>query len=129
MLLKTYLIALIIFLVLDMVWLGFVAKKFYSKHIGYLLAQKVNWVAAIIFYLLFILGLVVFIINPALAIDSGWKYALKMGALFGVITYATYDLTNQATIKDWPLVVTLVDLVWGGVLAASVSALVVLALS
>jgi uncharacterized membrane protein len=81
---------------------------------------NVNWAAAILFYLLFIAGLVVFVVTPAL--DKGsWVRALLFGALFGLITYATYDLTNLATLKDWPLVVTVVDLIWGTVLAASVS--------
>ena len=81
---------------------------------------NVNWAAAIIFYLLFLAGLVVFVIAPAVEKDS-WVRALLFGALFGLITYATYDLTNLATLKDWPLALTVVDLIWGMVLAASVS--------
>jgi uncharacterized membrane protein len=77
-------------------------------------------VAAILFYLLFIAGLLVFAVVPGLKAGSLGK-ALLLGALFGLLTYATYDLTNLATIKDWPLVVTLVDLVWGVVLATSVT--------
>ena len=73
-----------------------------------------------IFYLLFIVGLVIFVITPAVEKNS-CMYALLFGALFGFITYATYDLTNLATLKDWPLLVTLVDLAWGAILAASVS--------
>lgn len=80
----------------------------------------VNWLAAIIFYLLFIVGLVVFVISPAVEKNS-WIHALLYGAFFGLITYATYDLTNLATLKDWPVLVTVVDLIWGTVLAASVS--------
>lgn len=82
--------------------------------------SNINWTAAIAFYLLFIVGLVVFVISPALE-KSSWMHALLFGALFGLITYATYDLTNLATLKDWPLLVTMVDLAWGAVLAASVS--------
>ena len=78
------------------------------------------WFAAIIFYLLFIAGLVIFVISPAVQKQS-WIHALIFGALFGLITYATYDLTNLATLKDWPLLVTVVDLIWGTVLAASIS--------
>lgn len=103
-----------------MVWLGLAAKNFYAKHIGFLMKANVNWAAAILFYLLFIAGLVVFVVVPALEKGS-WVRALLFGALFGLITYATYDLTNLATLKDWPLVVTVVDLIWGTVLAASVS--------
>jgi len=80
----------------------------------------INWLAAIIFYLLFIAGLVTFVISPAVEKQS-WVQALLFGALFGLITYATYDLTNLATLKDWPLMVTIVDLIWGSVLAASIS--------
>ena len=120
MFVKYYLIALPVFFAIDMLWLGLVAKDFYRGQIGFLMKSDINWTAAIIFYLLFIVGLVIFVITPA--IDKGsWKHALLFGALFGFITYATYDLTNLATLKDWPLLVTMVDLVWGAVLAASVS--------
>jgi len=81
---------------------------------------NINWIAAIFFYLLFIVGLVIFVISPAIE-KSSWVSALFSGALFGLITYATYDLTNLATLKDWPLFVTVVDLAWGAVLASSVS--------
>jgi len=117
---KIYLIALPVFLGIDMIWLSLVAKGFYSKQIGFLMKTNINWAAAIIFYLLFIVGLVLFVITPALDKNS-WLQALLLGALFGLITYATYDLTNLATLKDWPLLVTFVDLLWGTVLAASVS--------
>jgi uncharacterized membrane protein len=80
----------------------------------------VNWLAAILFYLVFVVGLIVFVITPALEKNS-WVMALLLGALFGFITYATYDLTNLATIKDWPIIVTIIDLVWGTFLAAAVS--------
>jgi uncharacterized membrane protein len=120
MFLKLYFIALPVFFVIDMAWLGFVAKNFYAKQIGFLMKTNINWPAAIIFYLLFIVGLVLFVIVPALEKHS-WVNALLFGVLFGLITYATYDLTNLATIKDWPLLVTIVDLIWGMVLAASVS--------
>ncbi|MGD1106188.1 MAG: DUF2177 family protein [Terracidiphilus sp.] len=120
MFLKLYGIALPIFFALDMVWLGVVAKKFYVKHIGFLMKSNVNWTAAILFYLLFIAAMVVFVISPAVEKGS-WGQALLFGALFGLITYATYDLTNLATLKDWPLSVTIVDMLWGIVLAASVS--------
>jgi len=120
MFVKLYAIALPVFFAIDMVWLGLVAKKFYRDQIGFLMKGDVNWTAAIVFYLLFIAGLVVFVITPAIEKNS-WLHALLFGALFGVIAYATYDLTNLATLKDWPLLVTIVDLTWGAVLAASVS--------
>ena len=82
--------------------------------------EKPDWMAAILFYLLYIIGLVFFVINPALE-KSSWQYALFAGLFFGFITYATYDLTNLATLKDWPLTITIIDLIWGSVLGASVS--------
>jgi uncharacterized membrane protein len=120
MFLKLFAIALPVFFVIDMTWLVVVAKKFYQEKIGFLMRPDINWLAAIIFYLLFITGLVLFVIQPAVEKHS-WAHALIFGALFGLITYATYDLTNLATLKDWPLTVTIVDLIWGTVLASSIS--------
>ena len=117
---KLYLIALSVFLAIDMLWLGIVAKNFYAKQIGTLMKSNVNWVAAIIFYLIFIVGLIVFVIAPAVEKKS-WMQALVMGMLFGFVCYATYDLTNLAVAKDWPVLVTIVDMIWGAVLAGSVS--------
>ncbi len=120
MFLKLYFIVLPIFFALDMIWLGVVSKKFYAEQVGFLMKPDINWTAAISFYLLFIAGLVVFVVSPAL-LKHSWMHAALLGALFGLITYATYDLTNLATVKDWPLLVTLVDLAWGTVLSASVA--------
>ena len=117
---KLFSIALPVFFAIDMVWLAVVAKNFYQKQIGFLMKPDISWLAAIIFYLLFITGLIIFVITPAM-VKQSWVHALLYGALFGLVTYATYDLTNLATVKDWPLLVTVVDLVWGSVLAASVS--------
>ena len=120
MFIKLYAIALPVFFAIDLIWLGFVAKNFYRNQIGFMMKSDINWTAAISFYLLFIVGLVLFVIAPAIEKNS-WVHALLFGALFGLITYATYDLTNLATLKDWPLLVTIVDLAWGAVLAALVS--------
>ena len=120
--LKLYGIAFGLFLVIDLIWLGFIAKNLYQKHLGHLMADQVNWVAAIIFYLLFIGGLVFFAISPAVS-EGVWTKALLLGALLGFLTYATYDLTNLATLKDWPIQITLIDLAWGTFLGASVSTL------
>jgi uncharacterized membrane protein len=117
---KLFLIALAVFTAIDMVWLVLVAKNFYREQIGFLMKPDINWTAAIIFYLLFIAGLVTFVISPAV-LKHSWVHALLFGALFGLITYATYDLTNLATMKDWPVLITIVDLAWGMVLSASVS--------
>lgn len=117
---KLFAITLPVFFAIDMLWLGVVAKNFYRAQIGSLLKTDVNWWAAILFYLVFIAGIVFFVLAPALE-KASWRHALFAGAAFGFITYATYDLTNLATMKDWPVLVTVVDLVWGTVLSASVS--------
>lgn len=127
MFLKLYAIALPVFLTIDALWLGIVARNFYSKHIGFLLKTNIDWVSALLFYFIFIAGLIVFVIMPGLAKGS-LVNTLLLGALFGLVTYATYDLTNQATIKDWPLIVTLADLMWGmavSVLTAGVTFIIV----
>ncbi len=115
-----YLVAAVVFIVIDSVWLGIIANKLYKSQIGHLLADKPNLIAAGVFYALFIVGIVVFVLNPAIS-SSSWKLALGLGALFGLITYATYDLTNLSTLKDFPLKITIIDLIWGTVLTASVS--------
>ena len=122
MFIKLFFIALAVFFAIDIIWLVLIAKNFYREQIGFLMKPDINWVAAIVFYLLFIAGLVVFVISPAVQKHS-WAHALLSGALFGLISYATYDLTNLATIKGWPVLVTLVDLTWGMVVSASVSVL------
>lgn len=120
MFIKLFLIALPVFFAIDMVWLGLVAKNFYRSQLGFIMTENINWTAALIFYLLFIAGLVLFVVMPAVESRS-WQHALLYGAFFGLVTYATYDLTNLATLKNWPILVTLIDLAWGAVLAASVS--------
>ena len=117
---RNYLIALGIFLAIDMLWLTVIAKQLYADRLGYLMAPKPNLLAALAFYLLFVVGLMVFVIQPAL-VSGSWLQALLAGLFFGLVTYATYDLTNLATVKDWPWGVTVVDLAWGGILATSVS--------
>jgi uncharacterized membrane protein len=118
--LKLYFASLVVFFAVDMVWLVLVARSFYKKYLGYIMAPTVNWVPAIIFYLLFIVGILVFVILPGVKENSLQNTVLR-AALFGLITYATYDLTNLATINQWPLSVTLVDLIWGMVLSSIVS--------
>jgi len=115
-----YLITFIIFFTIDILWLGIVAKKIYKKYLGFIMTSKPNLVAALAFYLLYIIGLVVFVINPAIE-KSSESYALFAGLFFGFITYATYDLTNLATLKDWPIKITVIDLIWGSTLCGSVS--------
>ena len=120
MFLKTYLDTLPIFLAIDFIWLALIAKKFYAQHLGYLMKTNINFLSAGLFYLLFVLGLVVFSVLPALEKDS-WTQADLLGGLLGLISYATYDLTNLATIKDWPLTVTIIDIIWGTFLGSLTS--------
>ncbi len=115
-----YLISVPIFFAIDMVWLVVVAKTFYRSHLGSLLSDTVIWPVAISFYLLFLLGLLIFAIAPAIEARDVYR-ALLMGALFGFFTYATYDLTNWSTLANWPWQVALVDMAWGTVLSASVA--------
>jgi len=110
-----------VFFAIDMLWLGIVAKGFYQAKLASFLGP-VNWTVAVIFYLIFIVGIVIFAVAPALNVQSLAK-AIVLGALFGFFTYATYDLTNFATLKDWPAIVVVVDIMWGTVLSGSVAAL------
>lgn len=119
---KLYGIAFVLFLVIDLIWLGLIAKNLYQNQIGTLLKTNTNWTAAIFFYLLFIGGLVFFAIQPSITSATLWK-AMLYGALFGFMTYATYDLTNLATLEGWPIQITIIDLLWGSFLGASVSSL------
>jgi uncharacterized membrane protein len=116
-----YLLTLPVFFAIDMVWLGLVAKNFYRNNLGHLLRPDVNWPAALIFYLLYIVGIMIFATLPALEKQS-LRQAISLGALFGFFAYATYDLSNLATLKDWPINVVFADILWGMALTASVAA-------
>jgi uncharacterized membrane protein len=105
---------------LDYVWLGFVAKKMYYSELGKLLLDVPNMVPAVLFYAIYVIGTVLFVVNPALEKDS-WLFAAGMGALFGFICYATYDLTNLSTVKGFSLKITIIDLAWGAALTAIVA--------
>lgn len=116
----SYALTFIVFLIVDLVWLGFIAKNLYNKYLGSFLSDTVNWPAAIIFYLIFVAGLSVFVIYPSFEKESVWR-AIIWGAFFGIVTYATYDLTNLATMKNWPIQIVIIDIIWGAVLSAIVS--------
>lgn len=120
-LLISYLLTAVVFFAIDLLWLGLIAKNLYRKYLGGFLSDTVNWKAAIIFYLLFIVGIFIFAIMPAFEKSSPGK-AILLGALFGFFTYATYDLTNLATLKNWPLPIVFIDMAWGALLTATVSA-------
>ena len=112
-----YVATLIVFAVVDFIWLGFIAKDLYKNGIGHLMAEKPNMTAAVVFYLLFIGGLVYFAVAPALAADA-WQTAAVQAALFGFFCYATYDLTNLATLRDWPVSIVVADMIWGAFVSA-----------
>ncbi|WP_337043471.1 DUF2177 family protein [Emticicia sp. 17c] len=110
--LLTFIITALIFFALDMVWLGLIAKNYYQQKIGFLMADKVNWLAAMLFYLLYIGGIVYFAIYPSLN-TGNWQTVLLKGAILGLLCYGTYDLTNWATLKNWPYQIVIIDLGWG----------------
>lgn len=115
--LASFSISVIAFFVIDMLWLGLIAKNLYRKHLGHLMADSVNWPAAFAFYLLFILALQYFAILPALKTGNQTE-AWISGAILGFICYATYDLTNLATLKSWPAGLSMLDMVWGTALSS-----------
>ena len=117
---KLYLVIFFAFLGIDSLWLGLVAPSFYKSQIGFIMAENPNFLAAGLFYLLFIFGMVIFIVEPGVR-EQTLMQAVARGALFGLVTYATYDLTNLATLQGWPILVTVVDLIWGTVLSAAVT--------
>lgn len=115
-----FLITTVIFFSIDMLWLGIISKNFYKEKLGFILTGEVNWKAAILFYFIYIIGILYFIIIPGFETHN-WKSVLFNGALLGLLCYATYDLTNMATIKQWPISVVIVDMIWGTILTGSVS--------
>ena len=117
----SYILTALVFFAIDLAWLGLVARNMYNRYIGHLMSSQVNWVAAVVFYLAFIVGILVFAVYPSVDKDSLLR-AILLGALFGFFTYSTYDLTNLATLKDWPLSITIIDIAWGMVLTGAVSA-------
>jgi len=120
--LKLYALTVPIFFIIDILWLGAIAKGFYRRNLEFILSPEVNWTAAVIFYLMYIAGILFFAVRPAVNHNS-WIQAAVLGALFGFFTYATYDLTNLATIKNWPFVIVVVDILWGVCLCTLVALL------
>jgi len=117
---KLYFVTLAAFLAIDAVWLALVARTFYRRYLDWLMAANPNWIAALAFYLLFVVGVLVFVVIPGVE-DGSLRTTLLKGALFGLVAYGTYDLTNQATVKNWPLTITAVDMAWGTALSVAVS--------
>ncbi|MBN1975407.1 MAG: DUF2177 family protein [Sedimentisphaerales bacterium] len=124
----TYIVSVPVFFIVDMIWLGVIAKGFYRKALEPLMTPDINWIAAIIFYLLFLVGVLIFALLPGIERRS-LVYTIAMAALFGFIAYATYDLTNLATLRNWPLMLSIVDMIWGAFLSASTAAITYLIMS
>jgi uncharacterized membrane protein len=122
---KQFLVAASTMLIIDGIWLGIMMQRFYKKQMGDLVAKNANFVAAGLFYVLYVAGLVYLIIAPALENKISLGETFIRGAVFGLVAYATYDLTNQATLKNWPTIVTVVDLIWGTLLTGTVAVIAV----
>lgn len=120
--LSLYLISIPVFIIIDYFWIGIIAKNFYQSKLSHLFGDF-NLLAAVILYLVLLIGLTFFAIYPAWQ-NASLSQAVIYGALFGFFTYFTYDLTNQATLKDWPVIVTVVDIAWGTFVSGLVAGLV-----
>lgn len=120
--LKLYVLTVPVFFIIDLIWLGVIAKGFYQKNLSFILSPQVNWPAAILFYLLYIAGILIFAVVPAVAKNS-WQHAMLYGAMFGFFTYMTYELTNLALLKNWPLNIVVIDIIWGVVLCTAVASI------
>jgi uncharacterized membrane protein len=112
-----YLTAAVVFCLMDFVWLTIIAKDFYQSRMGFLMLYEIKFSAAVTFYLLYLMGLLIFAIMPALRAQD-WLAALSLSGFLGLIAYASYDLTNLATLKDWSLSLSLVDMLWGVVVSS-----------
>lgn len=119
----SFAVSLVSMLAIDAIWLSTMAKTFYAKHIGHLMAEQANLLPAGIFYLIYTTALSVLIVMPAVSAQALYFRVFGMGALFGLSAYATYDLTNQATLKSWPTIVSVVDMFWGALLTGLVAVL------
>ena len=125
-LIVAYITSLVSMLAIDSVWLGTMMNRFYKSRMGHLLGDKVAYAPAVIFYLLYAVGVILLVVQPALKQSTSLLHVFLYGALLGLVGYGTYDLTNQATLKNWPTSLTLVDLTWGALLTGIVSVLAVL---
>ncbi|MEI6659971.1 MAG: DUF2177 family protein [bacterium] len=120
---KTYLLSLVVLMGLDGIWLGFISRDFYHKYLGFIFTDKVTWWPILIFYPIYAIGVVAFVLIPSIEAKS-ILMALWRGALLGLVAYAAYDLTNNATIANWPVIITFADMAWGIVVTALTSAIV-----
>ncbi|MGD8727063.1 MAG: DUF2177 family protein [Gemmatimonadales bacterium] len=118
--LKLYAVALPTFLAIDLLWLGVIARAFYRAQLSHLMRADVNWIAAGAFYVVFVVGIVILSIGPAIERRSA-RRAMLLGALLGLVTYAAFDLTSLAVLEGFPLGMAVVDMMWGAVLCGAVS--------
>lgn len=116
-LLGVYGITLGVFLAIDALWLGVIARDLYRRELGFLLAEEVRWGAAALFYLLYVAGVLIVVVLPSQ--EATLIRTMVLGGVFGLCAYAAYDLTNLATVARWPVLVTVVDMIWGTVLTAA----------
>ncbi len=120
--LLVFIITTVIFAAIDLIWLGFIAKNLYQQKLGFIMADMINWIAALIFYIMYIGGMLYFVIFPSLN-NGNWQTALLKGAILGVLCYGTYDLTNMATLRNWPSEIVIIDILWGAFLTGLTSTL------
>ncbi len=113
--------AVLVMALMDAVWIGWLARSLYQQGLGHLMAPQVNLVAALAFYLIYGIGLLIFAVAPD-GVGAPWGTTLLRGALFGFVAYAVYDLTNLATLRDWPVAVSLMDMAWGSVASLAAAA-------
>lgn len=119
--LKVYVTFLVLFFAMDMLWLGVIARDFYKEQIGFLMRSQIYWIPAVLFYFLYIFSVIFFAFSPAWK-EGSLLNAFCYAALFGLICYATYNLTNYATLEDWPLKLTIIDTLWGAFITGTVAA-------
>lgn len=112
-----YVVTLLVLLVVDLIWLGVIAKPLYSKGIGHLMAEQPNLWAATAFYLFYTFGLMYFAVSPPSGVQS-WRDTLLAAGIFGFVAYATYDLSNLSTLRNWPTHLAVIDIIWGSILSA-----------
>jgi uncharacterized membrane protein len=120
-LLLPYVAVVVTMMLLDVIWIGGIARPLYNRGIGHLMGEQPNWLAAVLFYLLFAVGVMAFVVLPRAPGD--WRMAAAWGAAFGFMTYMTYDLTNLATLRNWPLGLSIMDTAWGCVATGAAATL------
>ena len=115
-----YICTFLVFFAIDLIWLGFITRGFYRQQLSNLMAEKVKWIPALVFYFIYIIGVLLLVVMPA-SDKASLSYAVLMGALLGFVSYSTYDLSNMATLKNWSKKVVFADITWGTILTAIVS--------